>query len=61
MSLSTNALFSFNEIISKIAFLNFFDFSPSNIIVLIIGFSSTVIVSMLFEKLAEILEKNFVS
>ena len=31
------------------------------IIVLMIGFSSTVIVRMLLEKLAEILEKNFVS
>ena len=53
--------FFFSEIISKIAFLYFFAFSPSIIIVLIIGFSSTVIVSMLLEKLAEILEKNFVS
>ena len=61
ISLSTYELFSFKDIESKIASLYFLAFSPSMMIVLIIGFSSTIIVKILFTKLVDIFEKNLVS
>ena len=54
--------FFFKDIEFKIASLYFLAFSPSMMIVFIIGFSSTIIVKILFfTKLVDIFEKNLVS
>ena len=56
-----NEDFSFNVIKFKRAFVKFFVGSPCNVIELIIGFSSTFIFKIPFEKLIDIFEKNLVS
>ena len=58
---STNELFSLSDNNSLIFSLYFLAFSPSNVIELIIGFSLTVTLSILFFTTTDILEKNVVS